>query len=292
MIPNLIEIYCFIENFTKKVDTFFSKTAVGRKPTLTGAEYLTILLIKQYYKIQNTKQLYELLKLTPGNGFSELPSYQQFCRGIESVFVYVVPLMKLLSRLNLVKDKNQEFIVDSTKLPVCKIINASKCRKTNKNASYGKTIEGWFFGYKLHLIVTTTMDIISFKITTGAVADIIALTSTFTDKITGVLIGDKGYLSQKKTKELLLKDLLLVTRQRKNMKSKPASSNLIKLLKKRSRIETVFGQLKDNYLLINTKCRSIFTYFVHVFTSMIAYTLDRKIDLSLLDLHIDSLLIS
>ena len=120
------------------------------------------------------------------------------------------------------------------------------------------------------------MDIVSFCFTKASTADISILDSSITKGLSGYLVGDKGYLSTSKKEKLLLQNLHLMTKNRKNMKSMPISTKILKLLAKRQRVETVFGQLKDNFNLIYRKARSLQSFLSHVLASMFAYTLSRK----------------
>jgi Transposase DDE domain len=52
----------------------------------------------------------------------------------------------------------------------------------------GKTTAGWFYGFKLHLIIKD--EILAFQLTTGNVSDV----ATLSQEIFGKLFGDKGYL--------------------------------------------------------------------------------------------------
>lgn len=63
---------------------------------------------------------------------------------------------------------------------------------------------GWFFGFKLHLIINDKGEILSFYLTQGNVDDrnIKAITK-MTEQLFGKLFGDKGYISK------ALSDILL-----------------------------------------------------------------------------------
>ncbi len=84
MISNLEEIYCLIANLTSLIDQKVQISKVGRKKKLNRAELLTIAIIKQKLGIETNKQLYLLIKNYMKKDFSEMPSYQQFCAGLES----------------------------------------------------------------------------------------------------------------------------------------------------------------------------------------------------------------
>jgi hypothetical protein len=60
-------------------------------------------------------------------------------------------------------------LIDSTKIAVCLIIRAKRNKAFNGTVKNWKDTIGWFFGFKLHLIVNQLGDILSVKITEGHV---------------------------------------------------------------------------------------------------------------------------
>jgi hypothetical protein len=275
MIPNLVEVYCLASNLASKIDQFLDKTAVGRKPILGRAEYITLAIIKQERAIRTNKNLYELVKYCMHNDFPKLPSYQQFCEGLESNLIYLMLMNQILCKTN-ISEEEAVYIVDSTKLPICKTIYSNRAKVGLGAADYGKNIEGWFFGFKLHIIINSNMDIVSFKFSKASTSDISVLNSFMTKDLIGLLFGDKGYISAKKTKELLEQNLRLVTRSRKNMAKLPIEVPLAKLLSIRQRVETVIGQLKDTFMLVYGKARSLRSFFSNALSALLAYTLKKK----------------
>jgi hypothetical protein len=275
MIPNLVEVYCLAANLTSKIDGHLKKTTIGRKPILNRAEYITLAIIKQERCIRTNKDLYDLVKYCMNRDFPNLPSYQQFCEGLESNFVYLMLINHILCKMN-VSSENAEYIVDSTALPICKTIYSNSAKVGLGLADYGKNLEGWFFGFKLHIIITSNMDIVSFKFSKASSSDLSALDSHMTSGLLGHLFGDKGYISAKKTKELLEQQLRLVTRPRKNMKQLPVETDVALLISIRQRVETVFGQLKDNFMLICRKARSVNSFLSNALAALLAYTLKKN----------------
>jgi len=275
MIPNLVEVYCLASNSASKIDQFLGKTNVGRKPALGRAEYITLAIIKQERSIQTNKDLYELAKYCMTKDLPPLPSYQQFCVGLESNLIYLMLISQILCKMN-ISSEEATYIVDSTKLPICKTIYSGSAKVGLNVADYGKTLEGWFFGFKLHIIINSNMDIVSFKFSKASTSDIAALDDFMTKDLIGLLFGDKGYISAKKTKKLLSQNLRLVTRSRKNMAKLPVEIPIAKLLSIRQRVETAIGQLKENFMLVYGKARSIRSFFSHALSALLAYTLKKK----------------
>jgi hypothetical protein len=62
--------------------------------------------------------------------------------------------MPLLILINSLKGKETgKYFVDSTKLPVCHNLRINRNKVFKNCAKRGKTSTGWFFGFKLHLII-------------------------------------------------------------------------------------------------------------------------------------------
>ena len=61
--------------------------------------------------------------------------------------------------------------IDSTALKVCHIKGEHQNRVFEGTATKGKSTLGWFFGFKLHIIINDRGEIISFVITQGKVDD-------------------------------------------------------------------------------------------------------------------------
>ncbi|MBK7528862.1 MAG: transposase [Sphingobacteriales bacterium] len=76
------------------------------------------------------------------------------------------------------------------------MLRAKQHKVFAQTASKGKSSMGWFFGFKLHLIVNHKGQIVDFALTTGQVADNSKdLLNKLLEKISGTLFGDKGYLT-------------------------------------------------------------------------------------------------
>src|SRR4051794_20258555 len=126
---------------------------------------------------------------------------------------------------------------------------------------------GWFFGFKLHLVVNNDNEIVALKLTPGNdTTPVPALTR----ELTGKLFGDKGSIGQKLAQDLLR--LTLFTRVRKNMKSLPISLHDKALLKARNMAD--IGQIKEFSSLNLSKHRSVINAFVHIIAAITAYQIN------------------
>ena len=291
MIPNLEEIYCVIDNLTSFIDQKIKISRVGRKKKLSRSELLTIAVIKQKLGISTNKQLYILIKNYMQREFPQMPSYQQFCAGLESNFWHLSIMNSMLSQIN--KQKHSDFyVIDSTPLPLCSVGYRFRSILGKGLAGSGKNMNGWYFGFKLHLIINKNMDIVSFKFTNGSTSDIAALDEKMVKGIAGYLIGDKGYLGLQKAKDLKKCNITLITKGRKNMKKTPISKQILRMLSRRQIVETSFSILKDRLQIIYKKARSITSFFSQALAAIFTYTLDnnnRLFCLGLNDLRLNSI---
>lgn len=142
-------------------------------------------------------------------------------------------------------------------------------------AKRGKTTTGWFYGFKLHLIINDKGEILAFQITPGNISDVSVLES-LSKGIFGKLFGDKGYISSKLGEKLLKKGLEFFTTIRSNMKQKIMSLKDKILLRKRSIIETVNDQLKNISQIEHTRHRGVGNFLVNLLAGIIAYSRQPK----------------
>ena len=91
--------------------------------------------------------------------------------------------------------------------------------KTTKGwAAKGKYTMGWFYRFKLHLIIYEMGEIIQWQLTPENVDNRAPLKdSEFTEKLFGKLFADRGYISQDLFEKLFVDDIHLVTKIKKNM---------------------------------------------------------------------------
>ena len=136
---------------------------------------------------------------------------------------------------------------------------------------------GWFFGFKLHLIVNEKGDILNFVITQGNVDDRAPLNDLkFLEKIKGKLYGDKGYISSKLTQLLFVDGIQLITGIRDKMKNCLLELKDKILLRKRSVIETINDELKNICQVEHSRHRSFENFISNLISGLIAYSFFPK----------------
>lgn len=92
--------------------------------------------------------------------------------------------------------------IDSIAITVCKNQRIPSHRVFYGIAQRGKNSVGWFYGFKLHLIINDRGEFLALKLTPGNVDDRRPVPK-LTQDIVGKLFGDKGYISQRLFEQLL-----------------------------------------------------------------------------------------
>ena len=152
-------------------------------------------------------------------------------------------------------------------------------------AQRGKTSTGWFFGFKLHLLVNDRGELLNFALSPGNTDDRRPV-PTLVKHLFGKIFADKGYVSQPLFQQLLETfGLQLITKLKSNMKNRllPLADKL--LLRKRAIIETVLDQLKNISQIEHTRHRSVNNFVVNLVCGLIAYCHQPKKP----SLHLDAL---
>ena len=275
----IIQLFCDIDDlfieyqqkaFQPLQDTEASKKR-NRPSKLHKSEVMTILVVFHQSGYSTFKQYYlEHVQKKLRWAFPHLVSYSRF---LELKREILEVLMTYLAT-RYASSIGTAFI-DSTRLPVCDNRRISQHRVFANNAARGKTSVGWFYGFKLHLVINDKGELLATQLTPGNIDDrkpVLELTK----HLEGKLYGNKGYISKKLSETLETRDVCLLTKVRKNMQP-PARSELdAALLRHRMLIETVIGQLKSETQIQHTRHRSWINYQVNMVAALIAYTYRSK----------------
>lgn len=269
----ITELFCIFDDFCKKFNGELEKALIPtlehkvQKTALSQSEIMTIVIMFQQSGFRFFKYFYcHMLQIFWKSAFPKLPSYNRF--------IEIMPqcLQALTCFFHQIKGKDTGIsIIDSTKLVVCDNLRIKRHRVFKDLADRGKSTTGWFYGFKLHMVINHLGEIINLKFTSGNVHDV-AVLETLTEGLKGILLADKGYISQKKAEFLNSKGLKILTTSRKNMKNPPEYSEQEKrLLSKRGLIETVNDQLKNIHQIEHSRHRSVNNFMVNLIAAIVAY---------------------
>lgn len=276
---SLIELFCDVHDFCQQFETQLQPASPkrphnrGRRATLAASEVMTILIHFHQQRYRDFKAYYtKYVQVHLKAEFPHLVSYNRF---VELSSTVALPLaLYLHGRLG--RCSGISFI-DATALPVCHNRRISKHRVFDGLAARGKTSMGWFFGFKLHLVVNDQGELLAFCLTPGNIDDR-QLVPQLTQDLFGKLFGDTGYLSQPLFKALFERQLQLITPLRANAKKKSQLMPLMDklLLRKRSLIEAINDQLKNISQISHSRHRSGKNFVINLLSGLIAYTHQPK----------------
>jgi transposase len=277
---SLTELFCDVDDFCQSFVPIWRKQMLSageiqrqRARSLSVSEIMTILIHFHQSHYRNFKAYYtEYVLERLRREFPGLVSYTRFVEFIPSV---LLPLCVYLRTSCLGICTGISFI-DSTALVVCKNPRIHSHKVFAGLAQRGKTSTGWFFGFKLHLIVNDRGELLNLMLTPGNVDDrkpVLKMVCA----LFGKLFADKGYISKALREELLRTfNVQLVTGIRSNMKNMlmPLMDKL--LLRKRAIIETIIDQLKNISQIEHSRHRSPANFLVNLICGLIAYCRQPK----------------
>src|SRR6478672_12455833 len=108
--------------------------------------------------------------------------------------------------------------IDSTSLAVCHAARIQQHRVFAVDARRGKTSVGWFYGFKLHLVVNDRGELLALCLTPGNTDDRRPV-PRLARRLVGRLFGGKGYISAPLAEQIFLEQgLRFITKLRKNMR--------------------------------------------------------------------------
>lgn len=244
IVHQMTTLYTQIDDFLKANPALARwRRSNHRTPAFTDAEVITVGLMHNYLGVATLKQAYRLIAQNFADAFPKLPSYAQWLARLHAL----APLVgELIARVCPPLDSFAPlFVCDSKPVPLCKPLRHGRVRLLREDgANFGKNKAGWFFGFKLHLLIHQEGFVLGAMLVPGnhhdsALAPELALTL---DGAGGVLLGDRGYDYPDLAAELWGESLLLLTPADVDPERRFLVSSL------RERVETLFSQLTERFV--------------------------------------------
>lgn len=279
----VIRIFCELDDFVKGCEQFVQTKLVGstsphsvNEPGLAISEMMCIELLYHLsgYKCFQYYYQYAVEKGCLHDYFPNAPGYNRFVQlkpRLLPLMIFYLNCCRLGWRCGL-------YYADSTSIAVCHNRRIHSNKVFAAKAARGKTSTGWFYGFKLFLVVNAFGEIVKAMFTAANVADnnIHQLLKLF-DKLQGWVFADKGFISQPALEQLLQKGLHLVTGIRTNMKNKLMNFTQKLLLKKRGMIESINDILKSVCDIEHTRHRSPINALLNLFAGICAYSFLERV---------------
>lgn len=272
----------FIANYRKILETLqqieskMNYLNQIRKPKLSDIELIAIDLTSEYMSIDSEYQLFRTL---PDELFCKIER-SVYNRRKRNLFYHRELLRKkLVSQIS----SHDYYIVDSMPLEACKLSRSSRsniCKESYSTApdkGYCASQNSHYYGYKLHAICTIDGVFTDFDLTQASVHDIHYLKDIKNIYSNCVILGDKGYLSIDYQRDLFSSNQIrLEVPMRKNQidcKSQP-----FVFRKSRKRIETLFSQLCDQFMIRRNYAKSFDGFKNRILSKILALTVIQLIN--------------
>jgi len=244
-----------------------------RKPKLSNIEVVALSLTSEYMGLDSECQLFRIIENTQLEGLIERSVYNKRRRRLFGLVEVV--RQKLADCFNQFEDN---FIVDSMPLEVCKMSRASRSRicKEHEESSPDKgfcaTQQMYYYGYKLHGVCSTVGVFQSIDLTPASVHDIHYLKDIKAQMADCTLLGDRGYLSSEIQLDLFNSvNIKLQTPMRKNQTNFKVQPYIFR--KARKRIETLFSQLCDQFMIRRNYAKSFDGFKTRILSKISSLTL-------------------
>lgn len=269
---NLQSVYSKILDLLHKIEDEDNFIKQIRAPKLSDKALLALSLAAESLGIDSEHFLFK--QLPPEiEGLIERSVYNRRVRRLR--FKLEEIRQKMIDEMN---PNTDLYIVDSMPLEVCKFSRANRSRicqdseESAPNFGFCAAQNFHYFGYKLHAVCTPEGIIKMYDISKASNHDIHFLNDIQSQLGNCVLVGDKGYLSQQWQHDLFEQSSIhLQTPMRKNQKNFEEFPSCYR--RSRKRIETLFSQLCDQFMIRRNYAKSFAGISRRVVTKIASLTL-------------------
>ncbi len=238
----MISAYCFVDDFLQAHPGPTKwRTSNNAQPAFTDGEVLTIGLMQGAFGCASLKQTYRLIARNWADWFPKLPSYKQWLARLHKL----AALIGMLVQKATLPLADTLYLMDSKPIPVCKPIRHGRVRLLRDEGAYwGKNKAGWYFGFKLHVLMHHSGAVLCAFLTPANVDDR-DLAGALADAVEGgVVLADVGYRDGQELEPLLWEewDMLLITPADGGQDHRGLVSSV------RERVETCFSGLWNRFV--------------------------------------------
>jgi len=193
IIEQMTELYCFIDDYLKAHPQRANwRSSPNCRPAFTDAEVLTIALMQSPLGVASLKQTYRLIHRNFASAFPRLCSYKQWLARLHRLGELVGQMIEAARGAD--GFRFSMYVMDSKPIPVCKPIRHAVVRLLREAGAYfGKTSVGWFFGFKLHVLLNCDGQIVRATLTPGNLADREAALYLGLATDGGIVVADQAY---------------------------------------------------------------------------------------------------
>lgn len=274
---NFDKFYSIVHNILKnQVTEEGNFIRCGKRPKFSDLEVITLSLVSEALGIDSENYLFGKLKKDFRADFPNLIHRSQYNVRRKKLFNKIDEVRTLMAKE--IINEDIIYIVDSMPLEVCKISRARRSKickeefETSPDKGYCAAQKSFYYGYKLHGLCSFNGVFTSFDMTKASVHDIHYLKDVKEQIKNSFLLGDKAYLSEEIQTDLFSSSSIkLEVPSRINQYHVKKQSFQIR--KVRKRIETLFSQLCDQFMIRRNYAKSFYGLKTRILCKITALTL-------------------
>ena len=213
---------------------------------------LVLLLLQAELGIKSQRHFHRICQLFPCGRLLERSRFNRRSRQL----IWLLQLIR--QAMNDQVSSNNIVIMDSFPLPLCQSVRNHRASifEGVADIGYNASKHQWFYGFKVHMLVTLSGYILNYIVTSASVHDIKAVEDLLEGCKQSVILADLGDLSQALKDRLKQRGYHLWTPLRQNMGSASQHNNG-RLLAMRRTIETCFSELCALFDMEHTFARGV-----------------------------------
>ena len=229
---------------------------------------LVLLLLQAELRIKSQHHFHRICQLFPCGQMLERSRFNRRSRQL----IWLLQLIRQAMNDQISSDTIA--IVDSSPLPLCQSVRNHRASifEGVADIGYNASKHLWFYGFKVHMLVTLSGYILNYIVTSAAVHDIKAVEDLLEGCQQSVILADLGYLSQALKNRLKQRGYHLWTPLRQNMEGASQHNNG-RLLAMRRTIETRFSELCALFDMEHTFARGVAGLQLRIEQILLAYHL-------------------
>lgn len=269
----IIAVYCCVADRLEPMTASAPIRGRGFAPGLSDAEVLTMEIVGEYQQHDSDQGIWSYFRQHWHSWFPQLSSRSSFVRQAANLWQYKQRLQQQIAA-ELGAFEDAVHLIDSLPMRLCCLTHAGRCQSFQGVAAFGHCAakEESFYGFRGHLSISLRGVITEFTVT-PANQDEREAVWEITQQIQGLLVGDKGYLSQPLQAALAQVHLDLQTPLRHNMRETRPRQVVRQLQTVRRLIETVNAQLSERFHFERIRARDLWHLTSRVNRKILAHTL-------------------
>jgi Transposase DDE domain len=247
----------------------------GFPPRLSDAEALTISVVGEFLGIHTDKGIWRYFKTHYEDWFPQLRDRTCFVRQCANLLPYK---QKLLKHLFADAQGDMLHMQDGVPIPVMLVARSGrdKCFAGEASWGYCASKDMKYYGFMGHVQIDSRGRLSGFMLTPANGSEREAM-EQMCDHISGIMLADKGYISESMKQQLAKGGVELHTPLRNNMTDTRNPDFVKWVISTRRLVETVIGQLTERFSLNKIKVKDLWHLNARIARKLLAHVIATQL---------------